>query len=569
MKKEINMKKNTLFKLFIILLIATLFRIHMLDKPEGLWNDEYLGWLMASKNTISDFFQQIFRNCHMPLYYIYLKLWTVLFGNSDLVLRLSSVVPSLFSVIIMYFIGKEIKDEKLGLFTAFLCAISSFLIYFAQEMRLYSLIFLFSSLETLYFIKYAKDQSKKNTTMFFITNALICMTHTLGIVFAFFNIILIYYYLYNTSEKYKEIIKNSICFLKQIIPFIITVLILLPLMFNIVFTPSLSQFWSEFNLLKILYTFTDYFSPIQINILSPPLSFFDMIFYNNKLNLHFIFLAVLPTIMAILVIILGILKKNKILNIALLSGCLFYILMVVIASTGKMILLTKYTIEIYPILLTMLAYGFMTISKPKLKYILIILFIFINLSYLCFAKDAVQKRTRPEGHYAPIKLIENSKLKENDQVIFTFFDVDKFEKYIKTKELKYTSIHKYNFPRIMFDRENNDYMQLIYEGKNSYQHYFKEFPNQIITKYIDENYIKNMKNGDRIGVVYLENISIYDNKTLQKIVNDSEQYKKSHFIYLTFSHLVNNILYELDNKLKFESMKKSGDWFLVVYKKVD
>ncbi len=569
MKKEIKMKKDTLFKLFIILLIATLFRVHMLDKPEGLWNDEYLGWLIASKSTISDFIQQIFRNCHMPLYYIYLKLWIVLFGDSDLILRLSSVVPSLLSIIVMYFIGQEVKDEKLGLYTAALCAISSFLIYFAQEMRLYSLIFLFSSLETLYFIKYAKEQSKKNITMFFVTNALICMTHTLGIVFACFNIILIYYYLYNTNEKYKKIIKNLACFLKQIIPFFITVIILLPLIFNIVFTPSLSQFWSEFNLLKILFTFTDYFSPIQINILSPPLTFFDLIFYNHKLNIHFVFLAVLPTIIAIFAIISGILKKNKILNIALLSASLFLISMVIIALTGKMILLTKYTIEVYPILLTILAYGFTTMSKPKLKSILIILYILINLSYLCFAKDAVQNKTRPEGHYAPINLIENSKLKENDQVIFTFFDIDKFQKYIKSNDLKYTSIHKYNFPQIMFDRKNNDYLQLINEGKNTYQHYFKEFPNQIITKYIDENYIKNMKKGDRIGIVYLENISIYDNKTLQKIVDNSEQYEKSHFIYLCFSHLVNNILYEFDNKLDFESMKKSGDWFLVTYKKVD
>lgn len=570
MKKEINMKKNIIFKLFIILLVATLFRVYMLDKPEGLWNDEYLGWFMASKNTFSDFIQQIFRNCHMPLYYIYLKVWMTLFGDSDVVLRLSSVIPSLLSIIVMYFVGKEIKDEKFGLFTAFLTAISSFLIYFAQEMRLYSLIFLFSTLETLYFIKYAKEQTKKNTTMFFITNALVCFTHTLGIAFAFFNIVLIYYYLYNTSEKYKEIIKNLAHFLKQIIPFIVTVIVLLPLIFNILFTPSLSQFWSEFNFLKILYTFTDYFSPVQINILSPPLSIFDMIFYNNRINVHFLFWAILPTIIAIYTIISGILKKNKILNFAFLSASLFFISMVIIAATGKMILLTKYTIEVYPILITTLAFGFTTINRPKLKSILIILFIFINLSYLCFAKDAVQKRTRPEGHYAPIQLIENSKLNDNDQIIFTFFDIDKFEKYIRPNNFRFYSIHKYNFQDIMFENSASvSYMHLIKEGKNLYHDYFKYFPNEKIIKYVDENYIKNMKKGDRVGIIYLKNISIYDEYALQKIVNDSEKYKKSHFIYLAFSFLVNNILYEFDNKLKLESMKRAGDWYLVVYKKVD
>ena len=43
MKKEIDMKNNTFFKLFVILTIAFLFRIYMLDKPEGMWNDEYMG----------------------------------------------------------------------------------------------------------------------------------------------------------------------------------------------------------------------------------------------------------------------------------------------------------------------------------------------------------------------------------------------------------------------------------------------------------------------------------------------------------------------------------------------
>lgn len=564
------MKKNIILKLVIILLIATLFRMYMLDKPEGLWNDEYLGWLMASKDTFSDFFQQIFRNCHMPFYYIYLKVWMLLFGDSDFVLRMSSVVPSIISIIVMYFVGKEAKDSNTGLLAAFLTAISSFLIYFAQEMRLYSLIFLFSSLETLYFIKYAKQQTKLNASMFFITNALVCVTHTLGIAFAMFNIIVMSFYLYNENEKFKEIIKSITSFLKQIIPFLITVIALLPLIYNIVFTPSLSQFWSEFNFLKILYTFTDYFSPVQINILSPPISFFDMIFYNNKLNWHFTVWAVLPTIIAFYAIYSAILKKNKSLNYALLSAGLFFITMVIIAATGRMILLTKYTIEVYPILITALTFGFLTIDKTKIKSILIFIFIAINVLYLCFAKDAVQKRTRPEGHLAPIQLIENSKLKDNDQIIFTFFDVDKFQKYIKPNNFRFYAIHKYNFPEIMFDNSQNySYIDIIKEGKSLYRNYFFTFPNERIRKYVDDAYINKMNIGDRIAVIYLKNISIYDINSFNKIINDSSKYKRSHFIFLAFSYLINNILYELDSNLKLESIKKSGDWYIIIYQKVN
>ena len=154
MIKELNMKKNTVFKLLIILLIAILFRMYQLDKPEGLWNDEYIAWFISSKQSISDFVQQMLRNCHMPLYYIYLKIWMILFADTDFTLRMSSIVPSILSIPIMYFIGNEIKDKNTGLLAAFLTSISSFLIYFAQEMRLYSLVFFISTLTTFYFIKF-------------------------------------------------------------------------------------------------------------------------------------------------------------------------------------------------------------------------------------------------------------------------------------------------------------------------------------------------------------------------------------------------------------------------------
>ena len=216
MIKEVTMKKNTVFKLLIILTIAILFRMYQLDKPEGLWNDEYIGWFIASKESFSDFIKHMLNNCHMPLYYIYLKIWMFLFGNSDLTLRMSSVLPSMLSIPMMYLIGKEIKDKNTGLLASFLTSISSFHIYFAQEMRLYSLIFFLSTITTYYFFKCAKEQSKKNLLIYLFSNIILSATHTLGIVFSFFNIIAIFIYLYKTNDKYKKLIKNFFNFLSGI-----------------------------------------------------------------------------------------------------------------------------------------------------------------------------------------------------------------------------------------------------------------------------------------------------------------------------------------------------------------
>ena len=54
------MKNNTFFKLFIIIILALILRLWYLDKPEGLWNDEYVGWLIASQKDWGIFIKDVF-----------------------------------------------------------------------------------------------------------------------------------------------------------------------------------------------------------------------------------------------------------------------------------------------------------------------------------------------------------------------------------------------------------------------------------------------------------------------------------------------------------------------------
>ena len=129
------MKNNTFFKLFIIIILALILRLWFIDKPEGLWNDEYFGWLISSQKDWNKFFEYVFNNCHTPFYYFYLKAWLLIFPDTDVSLRLSSVLPSILSIPVMFVIGKKIRDINTGLLAAILTAISSFNIYFAQEMR--------------------------------------------------------------------------------------------------------------------------------------------------------------------------------------------------------------------------------------------------------------------------------------------------------------------------------------------------------------------------------------------------------------------------------------------------
>ncbi len=552
------MKNNTFFKLFVIILVGFLFRLWFLDKPEGLWNDEYVSWFIAKQDNWAVFWEKVYDNCHMPLYYFYLKLWMFIFPDTDLSLRWSSVLPSILSIPMMFLVGKELKDKSLGLLCALITALSSFLIYFAQEVRLYSLIFLLSSILVYYFIKTVKNPTNINYTLFFIANALIIVTHTIGILFSVPSIVffLICTNLYDKIDK-KIIIINKIIIYS-------TILISSSLLYTIAFSKNLSQFWSDFSLTKIVCTFIDYFSPVLTNLVSTPKSFISYIYSDNTISISFIIFAILPTIIAIIGIILG-LKKDKILDYLFATASIYFICLVMASFMEKMVLITKYSIEIYPILILTFAYGLLSIKKEQIKKALIFAFVILNFFYLYSSPDSAPKRIRSEGHKAVADLLKDSKLKENDIVIFTYYNKEKFERYLTDMpNYNFYAITKFDFNYPLFDGEN--YFEVLETGKEKHKDFFTEFPNNKFQKYIEEQYISKIPKGGKIGIITLDSVSFIPTSTMQSIVENEKMYKNTSFIFLIFSSLKNNLLYATKKNLKIDSITKSGDWTLHVYK---
>ena len=143
--------------IYFVAILGLLLRLSYLNKPEGLWNDEYVSWFVANTPFNQGFWSQVIKQCHMPLYYLILKPFT---GYSDLILRLTSVAAGVLSIFAMYYLGKEFS-KKTGFFLATITSVLSFLIYYSQEVRFYSMLFLFSALTVLYTIRLIKNTNKK------------------------------------------------------------------------------------------------------------------------------------------------------------------------------------------------------------------------------------------------------------------------------------------------------------------------------------------------------------------------------------------------------------------------
>ena len=83
-----------------------------------------------------------------PLHYLILWVW-LKFGDSEFWFRFSSVLCFVFTVPVVYVMGRTLHGRRAGLYAAWLAATAPFLIRYAQEARMYALLTLLCSLALL------------------------------------------------------------------------------------------------------------------------------------------------------------------------------------------------------------------------------------------------------------------------------------------------------------------------------------------------------------------------------------------------------------------------------------
>ncbi len=128
----------------ILLVVAAALRLYQLSS-QSIWVDEMLT-LSSSGITAPLYPIDIIDNLHGPLHSIILFLWTKLAGESEFALRLPSVLFSVLSLIVIYRIILRLTDSGTAIVALALMAVSPVHVWYAQEVRNYSLLLFFSAL---------------------------------------------------------------------------------------------------------------------------------------------------------------------------------------------------------------------------------------------------------------------------------------------------------------------------------------------------------------------------------------------------------------------------------------
>jgi mannosyltransferase len=127
----------------VLILLAAATRLHRLD-AQSLWNDEGNSYVQAPR-SLAAIAENAARDIHPPGYYWLLKIWRVFTGDSEFALRALSAWVSVLSVAFTFALGRRLFGSVAGCVAALFVTLNTFSIYYAQEMRMYALLALWSA----------------------------------------------------------------------------------------------------------------------------------------------------------------------------------------------------------------------------------------------------------------------------------------------------------------------------------------------------------------------------------------------------------------------------------------
>ena len=175
--RSVLTKNQSKFDLWLVapILTAVLLHLFRLDSAP-LWFDETLtaNWIAAPWNEMLGV---VLTDNHLPLYFMLLKAWASVAGDSVYALRFFSVPFSCATVLIVAFVAATLSGRTVGRWAAWLAAISPYLLHHGQEARMYSLLGFLATINVWLVARFVSGKAKQLETGFLAVNVAMLATH--------------------------------------------------------------------------------------------------------------------------------------------------------------------------------------------------------------------------------------------------------------------------------------------------------------------------------------------------------------------------------------------------------
>jgi mannosyltransferase len=160
--------------------VAFLLRTVNLD-TQSLWRDE-VDAIRFSSWSLADLLAGLFRTGHNgPLFFLFLRLWRNLTGNSEFALRYPSVFFGTLAIPLGIVLARQLGfSRRTGLLLSLLLATSPYLVWYGQEAKMYTLLLALVILAFIAYLKALAGAGIKWWGIFVVATSLSFYTHILS-----------------------------------------------------------------------------------------------------------------------------------------------------------------------------------------------------------------------------------------------------------------------------------------------------------------------------------------------------------------------------------------------------
>lgn len=410
--------------LIALLIIGSILRILFLDK-QSLWIDE----IHSLNESHPDFsFNQLYdallaSDPHPPLYFLLVQLFFKIFGYSTFVLRLVSAIFGILGLVVIYKLGKEFVNKKVGLIAVAFVAINYFHLYYSQEARMYSMLFFTTSLSFLYLLKFIKKPSVNSAILHGFFAGLMIYTH----FFALFGLMAQYVVLLTLLFTiHKNKILNNLKYL--IISGMITLVLYIPCLKILLSTANKTSFWIPVPPNNV-YTeiFKNFFGNSEIVILLIFVFFFSFLFtiFNTQSSDYKIEKE----------------KDNLNINVLVLFTWIFVVLIIplILSYINLPMIIDRYFINILPAIIMIISIGIYNIKNKVASNLMLALFFVFSVVDIFIVKNYYSQVTKSQIREVSEFLTDHHN--ESDDIVSELSWYFPF--YLKNKDVINNSMENY------------------------------------------------------------------------------------------------------------------------------
>jgi len=163
-----------------VCLLAFVLRAWWLDRL-SFWLDEGFSAALSAGPLWYILQQSFTKEPNPPFYFVLLHLWRGLAGNGEYAIRYISLLPSVAAVPLLYGLGRRMAfgrgSWRLGLLAAALGSVSPYLVWLAQEARMYSWALLWTVLAAYGLARFLGTPSRRWWLTFALASLLAVYTH--------------------------------------------------------------------------------------------------------------------------------------------------------------------------------------------------------------------------------------------------------------------------------------------------------------------------------------------------------------------------------------------------------